>query len=129
MELPLDLLDRLSPHIVEGYRSRVAIEEVHELRRHPETVRMTLLSAFCHLRTGELVDTLSDLLMDMVHRVAHRAAVRVDRELIADFKRVSGKNNLLFQIAAASLDRPDDLVIRCTIRLSGDVHSMHWGAR
>jgi hypothetical protein len=71
---------------------------------------MTLLAAFCHLRTGELVDTLSDLLIDMVHRVAHRAEVRVDRELVADFKRVSGKNNLLFQIAAASLDRPDHLV-------------------
>jgi hypothetical protein len=108
--LPADLFGRLSPRIVQAYRRRVAIEEVHELRRHPETVRMTLLAAFCHLRTGELIDTLSDLLIDMVHRVAHRAEVRVDRELVADFKRVSGKNNLLFQIAAASLDRPDHLV-------------------
>jgi len=34
----------------------------------------------------------------------------VERELIADYKRVSGKNGLLFQIAEASLDHPDEPV-------------------
>ena len=97
LELPQHLFDKLSLRVVQGYRRRVAVEELHELKRHPETVRMTLLAAFCHLRTGELIDTLCDLLIDMVHRVAHRAEVRVERELIADFKRVSGKNSLLFQ--------------------------------
>ena len=46
----------------------------------------------------------------MVHRVAHRAEMRVERELIADYKRVSSKNGLLFQIAEASLDHPDQSV-------------------
>jgi hypothetical protein len=110
LELPPNLFDQISLRIVQGYRRRVAVEEVHELRRHPATIRMTLLSAFCHLRTGELIDTLGDLLIDMVHRVAHRAELRVERELIADYKRVSGKNNLLFQIAEASLDHPDEPV-------------------
>jgi len=89
VELPSHLFDRLSLRIVQGYRRRAAVEEVHELRRHPDAVRMTLLAAFCDLRTGELIDTLCDLLIDMVHRVAHRAEVRVERELIADFKRRS----------------------------------------
>jgi TnpA family transposase len=110
IELPSDLFTRLSPPIVESYRRRVAVEEIYELRRHPAPVRITLLAAFCHLRTGELIDTLSDLLVDMVHRVAHRAETRVERELIADLKRVSGKNGLLFQIAEASLDRPEHTV-------------------
>jgi hypothetical protein len=108
--LPPGLFDRLSPRILEGYRKRVAVEEIFELRRHPAAFRMVLLSAFCHLRTRELTDTLCDLLIDMVHRVAHRAEVKVERELIADFKRVSGKNSLLFQIAEASLDHPDSPV-------------------
>jgi hypothetical protein len=42
----------------------------------------------------------------MIHKVAHRAEVKVERELIADFKRVSGKNTLLFEIAEASLAQP-----------------------
>ena len=62
------------------------------------------------MRTGELIDTLGDLLIGMVHRVARCAEVRVERELIADYKRVSGKNGLLFQIAEASLDHPDEPV-------------------
>ena len=97
--LPSGLFDGLAPGIVESYRKRVAVEEIYELRRHPEPLRLTLLAAFCHLRTRELIDTLCDLLVDMVHRVARRAETRVERELIADFKRVSGKNNLLFQMA------------------------------
>ena len=108
--LPTGVFDRLAPRIVESYRKRVAAEEIYELRRHPEPLRLTLLAAFCHLRTRELIDTLSALLIDMVHRVAHRAETRVERELIADFKRVSGKNNLLFQIAEVSLDHPESTV-------------------
>jgi len=110
LELPPRLFDWIPLRIVNGYRCRAAVEEVHELRRHPAAIRMTLLSAFCLMRTGELIDTLGDLLIDMVHRVAHRAEVKVERELIADYKRVSGKNGLLFQIAEASLDHPDDAV-------------------
>jgi len=110
LRLPPGLFDGLAPRIVESYRRRVAVEEIFELKRHPEPLRLTLLPAFCHLRTRELIDTLSDLLIDMVHRVAHRAEVWVERELIADFKRVSGKNSLLFQIAEASLNHPDSAV-------------------
>jgi TnpA family transposase len=110
LELPTGLFERLSLRILKSYRRRVVVEEAHELRRHPAPIRMTLLSVFCHLRTGELIDTLGDLLIDMVHRVAHRAEMRVERELIADYKRVSGKNGLLFQIAEASLDHPDQPV-------------------
>ena len=35
------------------------------------------------------MDTLCDLLIDMVNRVPYRAEVKVERELIADGKRVS----------------------------------------
>lgn len=57
---------------------------------------MTLLSVFCQSEKWELIDTLCDLLIDMVHRVAHQTEMRVERGLIADCKRVSGKNSLLF---------------------------------
>jgi hypothetical protein len=110
LALPVHLFNRLAPEIVHGYHRRVAVEEIHELRRHPSPIRFTLLAAFCHLRTGELIDTLSDLLIDMVHKVAHRAETKVERELIADFKRVSGKNTLLFEIAEAALAQPEEPV-------------------
>jgi hypothetical protein len=108
--LPLHMFDRLAPEIIQCYRRRAAVEEIHELRRHPPPVRFTLLAAFCHLRTGELIDTLCDLLIDIIHKVSHRAEVKVERELVADFKRVSGKNTLLFEIAEAALEYPEEPV-------------------
>jgi hypothetical protein len=62
------------------------------------------------MRAGELIDTLCDLLIDMIHKVSHRAEVKVERELVADFKRVSGKNTLLFEIAEAALEYPEEPV-------------------
>jgi TnpA family transposase/DNA-binding cell septation regulator SpoVG len=53
---------------------------------------------------------LVELLILLVHRISKNAETRVDKELIKDFKRVHGKNNLLYQIAEASLKRPDGIV-------------------
>ncbi len=84
--MPPHLFDRLAPEIVQSYRRRTAVEEIHELRRNSTPIRFTLLAAFCHLRMRELIDTLCDLLIDMIHKVSHRAEVKVERELVADFK-------------------------------------------
>lgn len=45
-----------------------------------------------------------------MHRISIRAERKVEKELIADFKRVSGKNNILFRMATASLDHPEECV-------------------
>ncbi|WP_211265904.1 hypothetical protein [Actinacidiphila oryziradicis] len=54
-----------------------------------------------------MTDCLVDLLIATVHRIRARAEQKVTNELINAFKRVSGKENLLFQIAEASLAKPD----------------------
>ena len=48
-------------------------------------------------------DGLVDLLLHLVHRIGARAERRVERELLADFKRVTGKHGLLFTLAEAAL--------------------------
>jgi TnpA family transposase len=45
-----------------------------------------------------------------VHRINARAEVRVTNELIKEFKRVTGKENLLFRVAKATVDAGDKLV-------------------
>ena len=69
-----------------------------------------LLAAFCHLRGQEITDNLVDVLIETVHRIGAKAEQRVERELIEDLKRVSGKNGLLFQLAEAALAHPDGIV-------------------
>ena len=110
IDLPPDLFDGVLPHELEHYRRRVVAEAPYELRRHPEAARLTWLAAFVHLRGRTLTDDLVDLLIETIHRIGARAERRVDRELLDELKRVSGKQNLLFDLAGATLEQPDGIV-------------------
>ena len=108
--LPAGLFDGVLPHELERYRRRVSTEAPYELRRHPEAARITGLAVFAHLRGRILTDDLLDLLIETIHHIGARAEHRVDRELLEDLRRVSGKQNLLFEVAGAALDQPDGIV-------------------
>jgi len=45
-----------------------------------------------------------------VHRINARAEVRVTKELVKEFKRVTGKENLLFRVAETTVNAGDQLV-------------------
>lgn len=108
--LPTTLFQNVTPKILRQYKQRTVTESLHELRRHPPSIRYTLLAAFCWLRCQEITDSLVELLIQIVHSIGARAERKVEKELIDDLKRVSGKNGLLFRIAEATLDKPEGLV-------------------
>ena len=118
--LPADLFDHVLPQELERYRRRVAVEAPYELRRHPESARLTWLAAFVHLRGRELTDQLVDLLIETIHRIGARAERRVERELLDDLKRVAGKQNLLFELAGAALDHPEGIVREVVFPVVGE---------
>jgi len=108
--LPPDLFQNTAPAIVEDYRQRAATEPPRELRRHPPAMRCTLLAAFCLLREQEITDNLVDLLINIVHRIGARAERKVQKSLLEDVKRVSGKHTILFRMALASVEQPDGTI-------------------
>src|SRR5262249_28421564 len=108
--LPPKLFEGISPQVLQSYRQRLAVEAPYEMRRHATPLRLTLLAVVGHLRERDLPDTLVDLLLNTVHRIGARAERRVERELLEDLKRVAGKNGLLFQLAEATLAKPDGIV-------------------
>jgi hypothetical protein len=110
MDLPADLFDHASPRDLERYRRRVAVEAPHELRRHPDAARIVWLAAFVYLCARGLIDDLVDLLIETIHHIGARAERKVERELLDDLKRVTGKQNLLFELADATLAQPDGVV-------------------
>jgi len=110
IELPLTLFALVPPKIVHHYRRRASTEPPRELRRHPAAIRYTLIAAFCWQRSQEITDSLVELLVQIIHRLGSNAERRVDKELIDDFKRVDGKPHLLFRIAEASLEHPEEFV-------------------
>ena len=69
---------------------------------------------------AELTDDLVDLLTETIHQIGARAERRVDRELLEDLKRVSGKQNLLFDLAGAALDHPDGIVREVVFPVVGE---------
>jgi TnpA family transposase len=105
-----DVFADVAPKIVCGWRGRAAVESPSHLRDHPAQVKLTLLAALLFCRCREITDTLVELLCSTVHRINARAEVRVTNELIREFKRVTGKENLLFRVAEATVDSGDKLV-------------------
>ena len=108
--LPAGLFADIAPKVLTGWRARAAVEAPSHLREHSDAVTLTLLAALLHCREREITDTLVDLLIQTVHRIGARADRRVTDELINAFKKVTGKENILFAIAEASLEHPDDAV-------------------
>ena len=89
--LPGDLFDRASPRDLERCRRRVSVEVPRDLRRHLDAARITWLAAFVYLRARSLTDDLVDLLIETIHQIGARAERKVERELLDDLKRVTGK--------------------------------------
>jgi Domain of unknown function (DUF4158) len=108
--LPAGLFSDVAPRVVGSWRARAAVEAPSHLRDHPEPLMLTLLATLLHTRLREITDTLVELLISTVHRIGARADKKVTEELVNAFKRVTGKENILFAIAEASLGRPDDPV-------------------
>ncbi|MBA2712695.1 MAG: Tn3 family transposase [Rubrobacteraceae bacterium] len=108
--LPDDLFRDVSPKVVRSYRRRAASETPSSLRAHPPAGRYTLLAALCFMRLREVTDGLVEVLIQIVHKIGARSERKIERILLEDFKKVSGKNGLLFRVAEAALADPDGSV-------------------
>ena len=109
--LPEYLFKGIPPKLIERYAKRATVEEPFELRRHTEQLKVTLMAAFLHRRSEELIDQLVDLLVETVHRIGKRAEKKIDSSLEKALqKKTSGKIVKLYQIAKASVGEPKGAV-------------------
>lgn len=84
------------------------------------SARIAWLAAFVYLRSRSLTDDLVDLLIETIHQIGARAERKVERELLDDLKRVTGKQNLLFELADATLAQPDGVVREVVFPVVGE---------
>lgn len=108
--LPPTLFADVPPKIVRYYHQRALVEASRAIRRHPDPIRATLIAAYCTLRGQQITDYLVELLIDIVQRIGAKAQRKVEKAFLNDLKRVSGKTNLLFQLAEAAVDNPEGVV-------------------
>jgi TnpA family transposase len=118
--LPTGLFSDASEKLVEAWRARAARSYPSDLRAAPASVRLTLLASLCWLRGSEITDALVDLLIGLVHKINARADRRVERELAEDLRRVRGKETILFRLAEAAVEHPDDTVREALFPVVGE---------
>jgi len=115
-----DLFADATEPVIAAWRARATQEYPSDLRERPRPVRLTLLGALCWARTGEITDGLVELLIGVVHKIGTRAENRVEDELLADLRRVRGKQNILFRLAEAAVEHPDETVRRALFPVVGE---------
>jgi len=110
LTLPDTLFSGIARKVLMIYRNRASIEEPSRLRAHVPAKRLTLLAILCFLRSQEITDGLVDLLIHIVHKIDVRAEKRVEQEYANEFKRVANKEGILYRIAEATVEHPDEPV-------------------
>lgn len=120
--LPAGLFADVAPKVVAAWRARAAMESPSHLRDHGDEMTVTLLAALVYCRTWEITHALVTLLLRVVHAIGARADRRVTKQLVAEFKRVHGKENLLFRVAEASAARPDETVRQVVFPVIGEAN-------
>lgn len=108
--LPDDLFPGIARKVLSVYRNRASVEEPSRLRTHSRAKRLTYLSALCVMRAQEITDGLVDLLIHIVHKIDVRAEKRVEQEYVNEFKRAANKEGILYRIAEAVVEHPDEPV-------------------
>lgn len=110
LQLPPGLFADCSERLVEAWRARATRSYTSDLAAAPQPVRLTLLAALCWTRSAEITDALVDVLLGLVLKISTKADPRVERELTEDLRRVRGKEGILFRLAQAAVEHPDDEV-------------------
>ena len=110
LALPLDLFGDATAKAVKRYASRAATESLRQLKMHPLTIRYTLMSAYSLRRLGEVTDNLVELLIEIIHGIGAKAERKVDKELVAEYKKVDGKPNLLYKLARTTASNPKGVI-------------------
>lgn len=118
--LPAGLFSDVAPKVLAAWRSRASVESPSHLRDHGDELTLTLLAALVYCRTWEVTDALVTLLIRTVHAIGARAERRVTQKLVAEFRRVHGKENLLFRVAEAATARPDGTVREVVFPVVGE---------
>ena len=108
--LPDNLFPGIARKVLMVYRNRASVEEPSRMAAHSKAKRLTLLSALCVMRAEEITDGLVDLLIHIVHKINVHAEKKVEEEYLTEYKRVINKEGILYRIAEAVVDHPDEKV-------------------
>ena len=89
---------------------RAKNETASQMKEHPSEVRYGLMLCFVSVRTMEVIDDIVQMFVKLVHRIDVRSANQRDKQQLADFKIVEGKNQILYRVAQAIVENPNGTI-------------------
>ena len=108
--VPASVFDGYSLRMIDGWHDRFQGSKPSALAAMGVASRRVLTAAWVARRRVCLIDGIVDLLISVVHKIGTKAERRVEREQLADLRRVKGKTNLLFRLAEAALANPEGAI-------------------
>ncbi len=108
--LPPSLFKGIPHRILEKYKARIMSERPSEIRNHKDPIKYATLAIFCYVRGWEIVDNLVDLLIQVIHKIGKRSENKVNKKIVAELKKVYGKQAILVDLARVMVDNPDGII-------------------
>jgi hypothetical protein len=108
--VPAEALADVPEKVVTLLQRRAHNEHASEMRAHPATIRYALMACFIHGRTMEVTDDVVRMLLEIIRRIDTQTEKHLQKELLRDIKRVTGKVQLLYRIAEAVVEEPDGTI-------------------
>jgi hypothetical protein len=96
--------------VLQLLKRRATNERAGEMRAHPPVIRHALLACFVHVRTMEVTDDAVRMTLEVIRRIDTQTEKHLEKTLLQDIKRVTGKVQLLYRIAEAGVDTPDGTI-------------------
>lgn len=108
--LPASLFKVIPHRVLEKYKTRIMSERPGEIRDHKDPIKYATLAIFCYVREREIVDNLVDLLIQVIHKIGKRSENKVNKKIVAELKKVYGKQAILVDLARVTIDNPDGII-------------------
>ncbi len=108
--LPTDALADIPVKVLQTLTRRGLNEDASKMRAHPAPIRYALLACLLHVRTMEVTDDAVRMLLEIIRRMDTQTEKHLQKELLRDIKRVTGKVQLLYRVAEAVVEEPDGTI-------------------
>jgi TnpA family transposase len=110
LALPAEALTDVPFKVLQLLKRRAHNEDASRMRAHPAPIRYTLLASFVHVRTMEVTDDAVRMMLEVIRRIDTQTEKHLEKTILRDIKRVTGKVQLLYRIAEAVVEAPDGTI-------------------
>ena len=108
--LPMNVTENIPPKLLRKYYQRAVSQSIWEFKEHPKEIRYALLALFLDTKRKTIIDDLIELFIQIVHKIKIKSEKKVERTLVKEIKKVSGKEKILLDMANTSLENPEGII-------------------